>query len=170
MTPGPPLRQELMLRRKWTFRSGDQQVVFAKKPNEHAAHVLMKALTWALYSFEYPAMKVEVPIGSRYKPDLVQLDSRGAPQFWGESGRVGIRKMQRLVRHYRATHFAFAKWDMDLLPLRRIMEKCLPAGRHAAVDLLSFPADSAERFIDDSGRIEVHLEDVPHLRFAAAKP
>lgn len=163
------LVQELMLRRKWTFRAGGQQVVFSKKANEHATHVLMKALIWALYLPAYPAMKVEVAIGDRFKPDLVQIDSRGQPQFWGESGRVGARKMQRLVQRYRATHFAFATWNADLQPLGQRLEKALPAVRRAPVDLLCFPADSDERFIDSRGDIRVRLADIPHRRFSAGR-
>lgn len=164
MAGDAPLVDELMLRRKWTFRADGEAQVFSKKPNEHATHVLMKALVWALYRPMYPALKVEVAIGARFKPDLVQLDDRGTPRFWGECGRVGERKITRLIQRYRDAHIVFAKWNVDLQPWRRIVAKAMPAHRRAPVDLLCFPADSAERFIDRSGTIQLVLEDIPHLR------
>jgi hypothetical protein len=75
-----------MLRGKWTLRSGGQTVVFAKKSNEKASHVLMKAFLWALYLPKYPDITVEIHVGDRYKPDVVSLDERRQPIFWGESG------------------------------------------------------------------------------------
>ncbi|MGD8367093.1 MAG: hypothetical protein PVG78_05595 [Desulfobacterales bacterium] len=159
------MSRELLLPRKWTFRAHGRQVVFVKKPVEGEAHVLMKALVWALYLPDYPELAVEVGIGDRYKPDLVQLDENGMPVFWGEAGQVGQRKMKSLVRRFRATHLVFAKWDLDLLPFERILKK--ESGsirRKAPVELLSFPKDSGQRFIGADGEIRIAFEDVHHIR------
>ena len=159
------MTQDLRLRRKWTFRAHDRQVVFEKKPLESASHVLTKALVWALYLPDYPKLSVEMNIGNRYKPDLVQLDDRGDPVFWGEAGRVGLRKMQRLVQRFRSTHFVFAKWNRNLAPFQRILAKATASTRRSApVDLLCFPADSDERFIGTGGAIRIAAEDIDRLR------
>ena len=156
----------LYLRRKITFKAHGRKVVFIKKPAEHIRHVLMKAFLWAIYLPRYPGSVIEVPIGTRYTPDVVALGENGAPRFWGEAGKVSVRKMRALVKRYRHTHLAFAKWDADLAPLVRIVEKATAdCPRTAPVDLISFPHDSEQRFIDDRGRIDLSLSDVTCRRF-----
>ena len=63
--------QDLMLRRKWTFKAHGKQIVLVKKRNEQSRHVLMKAFLWALYLPSFPRLTVEVGIGERFKPDVV---------------------------------------------------------------------------------------------------
>ncbi len=163
------VRSDLLLRRKLTLRAagpdGPQKVVFVKKRQEGIEHVLMKAFLWALYLPAYPAMSVEVGIGDRYKPDLVQLDPLGEPVFWGESGKVGASKIASLVRRYPDTHFAMAKWAIPLDPFVEIVENALGSRpRGAPFDLLCFPPDSAERFVTDDGSVNVSLADIEHVR------
>lgn len=158
---------ELELRRKWTLRAHGQQVVFIKKPIEHVHHVLMKAFLWALYLPHYPALKVEYAIGDRYKPDVIALhptDPYAAPLFWGEAGQVSESKIQSLVRRYRQTHFAIAKWKTGIHHVQGNVEKAVAGISLAApIDLLIFPADSAERFIHD-GTIKISHDDITWLR------
>ena len=118
------MTDELFLRRKWTLRAHGRQVVFVKKPYESDTHVLMKALLWALYLPAYPELTVEIAIGDRYKPDVVALDARGEPGFWGEAGDVTTAKIRSLARRYRDTHFALAKWDTRLEPYQRDRGRC----------------------------------------------
>jgi hypothetical protein len=159
------MRPDLLLPRKWTFRAHGRQVVFIKKPAESEAHVLMKALVWALYLPTYPDLAVEMGIGDRYKPDLVQIDENRTPMFWGEAGQVSRRKMKSLVNRFRATHLAFAKWNLDLLPFEKILKKETGSiRREAPVDLISFPKDSGERFIGADGIIRIAFENVHHIR------
>ena len=156
---------ELRLRRKWTLRAHGRQVVFVKKPVESTEHVVMKALLWALYLPEHPDLVVEIPVGDRYKPDVVALDAEGEPVFWGEAGDVSTAKIRSLVRRHRRTHFALSKWDARLAPLAAIVGGALEGlGRSAPFDLISFPADSAERFIGDDGVIRVTRDDLSWLR------
>lgn len=159
---------DLLLRRKWTLHAHGKQVVFIKKPNEHTHHVLMKALLWALYLPAYPALKVEISIGDRYKPDVVALDARDPradPHFWGEAGQVSVDKIHSLLRRYRRTHFAIAKWATNLDPLRAtVTEAQQRQTRHAPIDLINFPADSAERFIDSHGNIQISHADLAWLQ------
>ena len=159
------MTQDLKLRRKWTFRAHGRQVVFIKKNRESGTHVLMKAFVWALFLPQYPELSVEIPIGNRYKPDLVQLDNKGEPVFWGEAGRVSLRKMHTLVNRYRSTHLVFAKWNMKLDPFEKMLGKALGSiVRSAPVDLISFPAESAEHFIHPDGTIQIDFKDVYLVR------
>lgn len=145
----------LLLRGKWTFQAHGRRLVFAKKADESEAHVLMKAFLWALFLPDYPNVRVEVPVGDRYKPDLVALDSGGNPAFWAEAGYVGERKLRRLVRD-RGLHLVLGKWNARLDPFARMIEKAVQGiRRQAPVELIRFPPDAAERFI--RGR-EIRLE------------
>lgn len=159
------MRDDLFLRTKWTFRAQGQngkKAVFVKKNREGSNHVVMKALLWALYLPEYPDLMIEVSIGDRYKPDLVELDPQCKPNFWGESGRVGAKKIHRLIKRFPNTHFAFGKWHTDLAPLASIIRKVVSKAsfRTAPIDLISFPPDSAERFIWADGQIQIQLAEL----------
>jgi hypothetical protein len=159
---------DLHLRRKWTFRAHGQQVVFVKRPIEHTSHVLMKAFLWALYLPQYPDLRVEVAVGDRYKPDVVALDALdpyAQPRFWGEAGQVSVEKIRALAKRYPATHFAIAKWAIGLHHVEANVQEALAGRRRAApFDLLVFPEDSAERFIDDHGEIHIRHEDLVWVR------
>ncbi|MGE5601468.1 MAG: hypothetical protein ACM30E_00355 [Nitrososphaerales archaeon] len=159
------MTEDLHLRRKWTLRAHGRQVVFVKKPVESTEHVLMKAFLWALYLPEYPDLIVEIKIGDRYKPDVVALDATGQPAFWGEAGEVSTAKIRALARRYRRTHFALGKWASPLAPLAEIVSGATQGlGRTSPFDLISFPDDAAERFIDDAGVIHVRHQDLAWLR------
>lgn len=159
------MTDDLHLRRKWTLRAHGRQVVFVKKPVESTEHVLMKALLWALYLPEYPELAVEIKIGDRYKPDVVALDGSGAPLFWGEAGDVSTAKIYSLARRYRRTHFALGKWASPLGPLAEIVTGAAQGlSRGAPFDLISFPDDAGERFIDDAGVIHVQHRDLAWVR------
>ena len=160
---------DLFLRRKWTFRAYDKQVVFIKRSNERRSHVLMKAFLWALYLPHYPNLSVEVRVGDRYKPDIVALGEDGRPLFWGEAGQVGLEKMRSLLRRYRDTHFAIAKWETRLDTYVESVHDALEGLRRSApVDLLCFPEDSAERFIDEGGNIQLSLTELEWVRLGEA--
>lgn len=48
------MTEDLLLRRKWSFRAGKRQIVVVKRAQESAEYVLMNALLWALYLSDYP--------------------------------------------------------------------------------------------------------------------
>jgi len=154
------------LRRKLTLRAHGEQVVFVKKKHERIEHVWMKAFLWALYLPDYPDLTVEIRVGDKYKPDVVQVDPlRGQPIFWGEAGSVGVDKIASLTRRYRHTHFAMGKWATSLDPYVAIVEEAIAdVDRRAPFDLLRFPADSAERFIDAKGDITMAHDDLDWIR------
>jgi hypothetical protein len=83
------------------------------------------------------------------------------PRFWGEAGQVGTAKIRSLVKRYPSTHFAIAKWAMNLDTLITFVSKALDGlERKAPFDLISFSTDSAERFIDERGHLQLTDEDV----------
>ena len=159
------METDLLLRRKWTLRAQDKQIVLVKKRYEKSAHVLMKGFIWALYLPYYPNLTVEIAVGDRYKPDVVALDQQGIPEFWGEAGQISVEKIHSLLKRYRSTHFAIAKWSSSLDPLIGIVEEALDGLRRSSpVDLISFKDDSAQRFIDENGHITLDHDSLNWVR------
>lgn len=162
--------------RKWRLSAHGRRSVFLWGAQERSVHTLMKAFLWALYLPDYPHISVEVPVGDRYKPDVIAyageaiapegiLQVREPPLFWGECGQVGRDKLHTLVRRYRATHFALAKWDSSLRAHAALVEDALDGvTRSAPFDVLIFPPDSAARFIDADGSIHLTHTDLEWLR------
>lgn len=156
------------LPRKRMLRAHGKQNVFARGRNESAEHVLMKAFLWALYLPQYPDLTVEIRIGDRYKPDVVQTAvtpfGEVFPIFWGEAGQIGVKKIESLARRYRETHFAIGKWETSLAPYVAIVQEATSGlKRTAPFDLIRFPADSADRFINRDGIIQVTFADVERV-------
>ena len=158
--------KEIFLRRKWTLSAHGRQVIFVKNPIERTEHVLMKAFIWALYLPQYPELRVEVQIGDRYKPDVVQLDAMDVrPTFWGEAGVVGKQKIASLTRRFRTTHFAMGKWNANLHSYEQMVGRAIrDLKRSAPFDLIRFPPDSAEKFISSKGEITITHDDVEWIR------
>lgn len=125
----------------------------------------MKALLWAMYLPDYPGLAVEIHIGDRYKPDVVQLDAQDKPVFWAEAGSVSPKKMQSLLRRFPDTHFAIAKWAVPLDPVINVISPLLrKRQRVTPFDVISFPKDSAAQFIDPNGNIEISSTDITLVR------
>lgn len=167
---------DLALRRTLTVRASDgegmRKLVLVKKRGESIEHVVMKAVLWALYLPQFPEMRVEVPIGDAYKPDLVQLQAPPggtaygdpAPVFWGEAGKVSAAKWRSLLKRFPDTHFALAKWAERLDPHADVVRKALDGrARRAPFHLLSIPPDAAERFLADDGTLRVGFDDVERV-------
>ena len=153
------------LRRKLTFHAHGRTLVLVKHPNEKIEHRLMMALLWALYLPRYPELRIDVPIGVRYRPDLVQLDASGRPALWGEAGEVGAEKLRVLCTRYRNTHLVFAKWAINLQPFVAQIESALrDVRRNAPVELIGFDADAA-RFVDPNGTIAIDFADVERWQY-----
>jgi hypothetical protein len=155
------------LRRKLTFHAHGHTLVLVKHASEKIEHRLMMALLWALYLPEHAGLRIDVRIGARYRPDLVQLDPAGRPIFWGEAGEVGAEKLRALCRRYRDTRLVFAKWAANLQPVAAQIEAALREARRAApVELIGFDADAA-RFVDATGHIQIGFADVTRMRWEA---
>ncbi|MBZ0310539.1 MAG: hypothetical protein K8I82_31055 [Anaerolineae bacterium] len=145
---------EPILPRKWRVKAHQQQIILLRGMQERGEHVVMKALLWALYLPFYSTLQIEVSIDDRYKPDVIAHDEAGNLLFWGESGKVGKKKIQSLVRRYSKTHFAIAKWDVRLETLIDIVAEAREQSHHTApFDLIRFPPDSLQRYIDKQGNI-----------------
>lgn len=152
------------LPRKLTLRAHGHQVVLFKKANESMEHVLMKALIWALYLPKYPDAGIEPTIGDRYKPDVVMLNDHREPLFWGEAGHVSPEKIRSLTRRFRRTHFAIGKWTHSLTPHEQVIQKAMTGvKREAPLDLLAFPHQSAELFVDN-GHISIDHSQINWVR------
>lgn len=155
---------DLWLRRKMTVRSGRQKLVLVKKPVERGRHVMMKALLWALYLPNYPQLKVEVAIGDRYKPDLVEMGVSG-PRFWAEAGRVGNQKLGRILKRFPETHIVLAVWGPSIGSLtKRVQNHIGRLKRSAPIDLIGFPEDAGPRFIGNNGSIRIAFGDIEWQR------
>lgn len=160
----------ILSRRKWMLRAHGQHIVVVKGTHERFTHPLMKALLWALYIPQYPNMSIEIHIGDKYKPDVIAYPPdvqlrQGEPVFWGEAGQTSRDKIRSLVRRYRQTHFALAKWSAPLEPYTKIVREALEGQpRSAPFDIISFAEDSAERFIDDDGYVTISHDDLTWIR------
>lgn len=158
------------LPRKWRLKAHGATNVFVKGSNESAEHVLMKIFIWALYLPEYPDLTVEIKIGDKYKPDVVQMsapafDGSRVPVFWGESGQVSVKKIESLTRRFPDTHFALAKWSRSLQPYAEIVREAVAdLDRAAPFDLLNIPQDAPERFINQDGVVTITFADVEWIR------
>jgi hypothetical protein len=87
----------------YDFELAGRRVRLWRRTGESYEHVLMKALGYAMYVGEFPALEIERSVGLRYKPDLV---ARGGPEeagrpfaFWGECGQTAVRKVSWLLKH-----------------------------------------------------------------------
>ncbi len=168
------MASDLALRRTLTVRSpaDGAKLVLVKKRGESIEHVLMKAALWVLYRPDYPDVRVEVPIGDAYKPDLVALApppgglayGDAQPVFWGEAGRVSAQKWRSLLRRFPDTHFALARWAERLDPHAAAIRRALDGRpRRAPVDVVRVPAD-VERHLGADGTFALSLSDVERVR------
>ncbi len=77
----------------------------------------MKALGYAMFVPDYPNLKIEHPVGLRYKPDLIAQDADGRFRFWGECGQVSLRKIAWLLKHTRVERLVIFKINTAIAPL-----------------------------------------------------
>jgi len=142
---------ELHLARTLRIRAGGRTLVLAKRAGESTAHVLLKAIGYARYAPDYPDVRIEAPIGLRYKPDLVALDDAGEPRLWIECGHVDREKVRRLVRRYPRTHLAWlrrqSQWEGAI---RIVQEALVDARRSAPVEVIGV-TDATLLTIAESG-------------------
>jgi hypothetical protein len=87
----------------YDFELAGRRVRLWQRTGESYEHVLMKALGYAMFVGEFPALEIERRVGLRYKPDLVARCD-GAEfalpfAFWGECGQTAVRKTAWLLKH-----------------------------------------------------------------------
>lgn len=132
----------------YDFELAGRRVRLWQRVGETYGHVLMKALGFAMFVEEYPALEIERRVGLRYKPDLVARngDGRSFP-FWGECGMVSMRKVAWLLKHGGAERLVLFKIDVNVAALASELHDAVdaryrPPGRLAIVN---FVGDIAER-------------------------
>ena len=137
------------------FQLAGRRVRLWQRPGETYGHVLMKALGYAMFVGEYPNLEIELPVGLRYKPDLVALaaDEEGRRaagarfRFWGECGLVTVRKVAWLLKHGDTERLVLFKIGCGAAPLVRELRGAIDARYREAgrLTLINFVADIAER-------------------------
>lgn len=145
------------------LRSRGRHASLRKAPGESVEHLLLKGLLWAAFTSSHPEAQCEADLGLRYRPDVVALDAGGLPCWWGECGSVAASKLSDLAQAYPAARFSVAKWGRsDLRGYAAVLRSQLVLRRSSAAqfDLVSFPADSAERFLRDDGEVVLSLDDL----------
>ena len=145
------------------LQASGRQLSLTKNPGESAEHLVLKALLWALLLPSHPEAKIEADLGLRYTPDVVALGDDSTPIWWGECGSVKSSKLSDLASAYPNARFSVAKWGRsDLRGYAATLsgELALPPGRTAPFELISFPADSVDRFVSDSGELSISWDQL----------
>src|SRR5215208_5955284 len=139
----------------YDFELAGRRVRLWQRRGESYGHVLMKALGYAMFVGEYPNLEIELPVGLRYKPDLVALNEGegGRPRagarflFWGECGAVSMRKVAWLLKHGDTDRLVLFKIDCGVRAYARELRGAVgPRYRGGGrLTLVNFAADVAER-------------------------
>jgi hypothetical protein len=149
----------------YDFELVGRRVRLWQRRGESYGHVLMKALGYAMFVGRYPNLEIELPVGLRYKPDLVSLNEGegGRPRagarfrFWGECGMVSMRKVAWLLKHGDAERVVLFKIGSGVTAYtRELRDSVDPRYRERGrLTLVNFAADVAER------AAERRVESVP---------
>jgi hypothetical protein len=145
-----PKNQQLVLE----LKSHGQQVSLRKTPGESINHVVLKGLLWALMLPLYrDAVHVERDIGLRYRPDVIALEGDSV-LWWGECGSVKPGKLSELATAFPQAQFSVCKFGRsDLRGFATSLISSLPKRSLPNFEVINFPADSVERFINDYGEV-----------------
>jgi len=149
----------------YDFELVGRRVRLWQRRGESYGHVLMKALGYAMFVGLYPSLEIELPVGLRYKPDLVALNEAedGRPhtgarfRFWGECGMVSMRKVAWLLKHGDAERLVLFKTGSSVRAYtRELRDSVEPRYRgDGRLTLVNFAPDIAER------AAERRIESVP---------
>ena len=139
----------------YDFELAGRRVRLWLRVGETYGHVLMKALGYAMFAREYPNLEIELPVGLRYKPDLVSLNEGegGRPRagarfnFWGECGMVSMRKVAWLLKHGDTERLVLFKIACGVRAYaRELRDSVEPRYRgEGRLTLVNFAPDIAER-------------------------
>ncbi|HEX8475011.1 MAG TPA: hypothetical protein VF666_13360 [Pyrinomonadaceae bacterium] len=140
----------------YDFELAGRRVRLWQRTGEGYGHVLMKALGYAMFVEEYPALEIELRVGLRYKPDLVARrngNHDGRFAFWGECGMVSMRKVSWLLKHGGAERLVLFKIDINVAPLLEELRATVDERYRAdgRLTVVNFVGDIAAR--TDSRRI-----------------
>lgn len=145
-----------------TLTAHGRRTSVSKNPGETAEHLVLKVLLWALLLPTHPSVEIERDLGLRYRPDVVALDDAGSPEWWCECGSVKASKLGNLASAFPRARISVAKWGRgDLRGYAGTLKAQLPELPPTVdFDLISFPADSCERFISDEGELSIAFDDL----------
>lgn len=132
----------------YDFELAGRRVHLWQRVGETYGHVLMKALGFAMFVGEYPALEIERRVGLRYKPDLVVRDGEGRSfPFWGECGMVSMRKVAWLLKHGGAGRLVLFKIDVNAAALSNELRDAVDVRYrpHGRLAIVNFVADIAGR-------------------------
>lgn len=139
----------------YDFELVGRRVRLWQRRGESYGHVLMKALGYAMFVPEYPGLEIELPVGLRYKPDLVALNETNGGQprtgarflFWGECGMVSMRKVAWLLKHGDTERLVLFKIGCGVTAYtRELRDSVAPRYRERGrLTLVNFVADVATR-------------------------
>ncbi|HEX8282155.1 MAG TPA: hypothetical protein VF588_02320 [Pyrinomonadaceae bacterium] len=149
----------------YDFELVGRRVRLWQRRGESYGHVLMKALGYAMFARAFPNLEIELPVGLRYKPDLVSLNGGegGQPHagarflFWGECGMVSMRKVAWLLKHGDTERLVLFKTACGVRAYARELRDSVE-GRYregGRLTLVNFAADVAER------AAERRIDEVP---------
>jgi hypothetical protein len=149
----------------YDFELAGRRVRLWQRRGESYGHVLMKALGYAMFVGEYPNLEIELPVGLRYKPDLISLNEGAGGRlragarfrFWGECGMVSMRKVAWLLKHGDAERLVLFKIGSSVTAYTRELRNSVePRYREGGrLTLVNFASDIAER------AVERRIENVP---------
>ncbi len=95
------------------FQLAGQRMRLWQRNGESYEHILMKALSYAMFYEKYPTLEIEMKVGLRYKPDLsVQTGERDFA-FWGECGANSLRKTFWILKHTRTEKLVLFKINVN---------------------------------------------------------
>ena len=129
------------------FELSGRRMRLWKRVGESYEHVLMKALGYAMFVQQFPALEIERDVGLRYKPDVVANKENGQFAFWGECGTTNMRKAAWLMKRTAVELLVLFKIERSVMPfvdeLRlRTSSRYRPQGR---VQVVNFVDDISER-------------------------
>ncbi|MCA1567776.1 MAG: hypothetical protein LC803_19450 [Acidobacteria bacterium] len=136
----------------YDFELAGRRVRLWQRTGESYEHVLMKALGYAMFVGEFPAMEIEQRVGLRYKPDLV---ARGGAEFalpfafWGECGQTAVRKTAWLLKHAgvaRLVLFKIGSSSALVKELRAVVDERYRAPERLVI--VNFVSDIVERTLE----------------------
>lgn len=129
-----------------TFELAENRVRLWQRNGESYAHILMKALGYAMFVGKFPNMEIETRVGLRYKPDLIARKQNGKFAFWGECGQNTIRKTVWLLKHSGTEKFVLFKIGFNVKPLIEQLRREIPKKYRAdgRASVINFVSDIAE--------------------------
>lgn len=88
-----------------------RKMIFFKEETESREHVVLKLMAYLLFYDE--RLKVEVAVGTHYKPDLAIEGEHGVPEMWIDCGRITLKKIESLAEKFRRTKIIIVKSEKN---------------------------------------------------------